>query len=248
MDKEIQNKDNPQNLKLLRHLMVSSIQELTKNNPNINANKIEETNKIKPKMRYPARKRFLSIEEFKEFQSFCSALKRKRYDIFFKILLYTGVKTNILLKAKWSDIDFDTGAWLVDENSHKQRDDYVIYLATQIKDLLPELYHLNKAEHINYDNDYLFPSYRLQKHVTHACMNVLWRKMQKLIPDIHISDLRHTFEHYAIKQKVPPHVLHKMLGYSYRIYNFSHTAYDNAEETQQAWQIMGNYMDKLLYE
>jgi integrase len=206
----------------------------------INTN-IEE--KIKRK-RYPERLRFMTKAEFPEFKEKCHNLKSRRYAILFYIMLFTGVKSKLILSAKWQDLDFVRKIWHIAKESNQGKEGYQIFLSQQVHDLLLELMAIQYQHYLQRDSKYLYPSSYYNKHITSGCINAVWNKFS--FNNLHINDLRYSFAHHASLIGIPEQTTNLMLGLSYRPYNMLYSDPREEQNLFDGWQKIADYMENLL--
>jgi integrase len=69
-----------------------------------------------------------------------------------QIMSYTVVRTNNLIKAEWSEIDFENKLWNIPANKMKNKADFTCPLVDEVIEILKEL------KEFNGDSRYVFPS------------------------------------------------------------------------------------------
>lgn len=93
------------------------------------------------------RSRNLSVKEIREYVHvvYGSSIRRQ-FKLALHVLLLTLVRKSMLLDARWSEIDFDAGEWVIPGARMKGRKgeekEHVVYLSAQVKRLLHELQEL----------------------------------------------------------------------------------------------------------
>ena len=69
-----------------------------------------------------------------------------------ELLMLTFVRTSELIKAKWSEIDFDEAMWIIPAERMKMRKEHMVPLCKRSLEILYELKEMNP------NREYIFPS------------------------------------------------------------------------------------------
>lgn len=93
------------------------------------------------------RSRNLSPKEIREYlQVLYGSNIRRQFKLALHIILLTLVRKGMLLTARWADIDFEAGEWIIPKEKMKGRKgeerEHVVYLSSQVGDLFRELHEL----------------------------------------------------------------------------------------------------------
>ena len=147
--------------------------------------------------RFPPRNRALGPDEIGVLYRLIADPQVKiHYQLAIRLLLLTLARRGELLLARWTEVDFEQGAWTVPPGRAKARKVRRVYLSTQAIDVLIHL----KA--LAGESEYLFPS-PLDSYspMAAACLDVctksICRRARTLnlsLRDIAPSDLRSTAE------------------------------------------------------
>ena len=148
-------------------------------------NELIESNpamKIKPNSETAARIRFLNDEEFQRLQTAIDEIEDLFTRTAFLLLINTGARLSEVLKAKWSDFDFENRVWYL--LSPKAGKSQTIRLTTKMVDVLQQLPRL--GEYMISGRNPNQPRPDLKKP---------WKTLQERtgLTDVGIHDLRRTF-------------------------------------------------------
>ena len=89
-----------------------------------------------------------------------------------EILMYTFVRTGELIKAQWSEFDFEKRIWAIPASRMKMKRDHIVPLSSQVITLLNEL------KKYSGHRTYIFPSQRDPKsHMSNNALLVALRRM-----------------------------------------------------------------------
>lgn len=76
-----------------------------------------------------------------------------------ELLMLTVVRPNELVKAEWSEFDFEKGLWIIPKGRMKMRHDHIVPLSRQAKAILLKRWQANSAADNPYpQSKYVFPS------------------------------------------------------------------------------------------
>lgn len=98
--------------------------------------------------------------EIKEMPEFLKALERNEPRLFartrraMKMLMYTFVRTNELIYAKWPEFDFENARWEIPAERMKMGNPHIVPLSRQVIEILKE--QKEETEHLG--TDWVFPS------------------------------------------------------------------------------------------
>ena len=93
------------------------------------------------------RNRNLSTKEIREYlQVIYRSNIRRQFKLSLHLLLLTLVRKSMLLMAKWPEVNFETGEWLIPKENMKGRReegrDHIVYMSAQVQTLFRELQEL----------------------------------------------------------------------------------------------------------
>jgi integrase len=176
-----------------------------------------------------SRERFLQPTEFPKFLKALSQTTNLDLKDFTLLALLTGVRRGNLLAARWEEIDFERGLWLIPDT--KNREPHVVplvhraveILAARRQRLAESLAKESKkssvtvaVEDLRIESGWVFPG-------TSACGHVLdfktsWRSLLKEagIENFRVHDARRTLAAYAAGENVSLHIVSAMLGHKAR--------------------------------
>ena len=93
------------------------------------------------------RKRNLTPKEIREYiLAIYRSNMRRQFKLALHIILLTLVRKSMLLLARWSDVNFETGEWVIPKEHMKGRKgeehEHVVYMSTQVRNVFRELQEL----------------------------------------------------------------------------------------------------------
>lgn len=116
--------------------------------------------------------------DVKDLPEFIHKLERNEARMFpqtrlaLELMMLTFVRTGELIKAKWSEFDFDEKVWIIPAERMKMRREHIVPLSSRSIEILQEL----KALHRN--REYVFPSMKNPRsHMSHNAMLVALDRM-----------------------------------------------------------------------
>lgn len=148
------------------------------------------------------RQRFLTLEEVQQLNA-ALMVESYRWQAYFPLLLYTGLRKSELLKLKWSSVDLEAKELRLAET--KSGEPHVLPLpepAMRIIEALPR------------DGKYLFPGDRDGCHLVNP--NDAWERIRNRagLPDVCIHSLRHSQASALIREGFSLQVVSKILNHS----------------------------------
>jgi integrase len=195
----------------------------------------------------PYKKSHYAAMDIKELPEFLSRLDRNVARVFpvtqiaIEMLMLTFVRTGELIKAQWSEIDFEEEVWIIPAARMKMRKDHVVPLSNQVLALLERL------KEYRYNSPYLFPSQRTwKKHMSNNAILVALDRMG--YRGQHTGHGFRALAMSAIKEKLGyrHEVIDRQLAHSHR--NQVTAAYDRAQfldERKVMMQDWADFIDKL---
>lgn len=129
-----------------------------------------------------------------------------------KLLVWTGARKNEVLKARWSEFDFEHGFWNKPAAHSKTRKGSTIPLNTGALNLLREM-HAAKGGELVFPSraDPMKPMRKLERFWGIVCKEA---GLANLPQPWHIHDLRHVFASMALEAGVPLLTIAPLLGHS----------------------------------
>ncbi|MHB8622082.1 MAG: tyrosine-type recombinase/integrase [Sulfuricaulis sp.] len=189
-----------------------------------------------------ARNRYLKTSEIKRFvkalDSFPTAEGNR---IAFKLILLTLCRKGELVQARWEHIDLKRGEWRIPSANAKNRNEHIVYLSRQARELFRELQTLAG------ESPWVLPGRDLKHHISFTTLNqatfVLRRQGEKWawLADVHIHDLRRTASTHLHEAGFVSDIIEKSLNHSVAgvrgVYNKAMYA-DQRREMLQQWSDM----------
>ncbi len=105
-----------------------------------------------------------------------------------EFLILTAARTNEVLGAQWSEIDFDNELWTVPADRMKLRIDHEVPLSSRALEILTVL-------HEGRYNNYVFPGTKPGKPLSNMVMEMLLRRMK--ITDVTVHGFRSSFRDWC---------------------------------------------------
>lgn len=183
----------------------------------------------------------VTVDEFPKFlytmHEYRDRINRQTY-LGLRMLLLTFVRTNELVEAVWSEIDFDNAMWIIPANRMKMTMPHMVPLSRQSIVILKEL------KQMNGHREYVFPSYYRPKNP--MCKNTMLAAIKRMGYNGRMTG--HGFRALALG------LLKEKLGYSHELAdrqlahvpkNSVDRAYDRAQFLPQRVNMMQNYADYL---
>jgi integrase len=185
----------------------------------------------------------ISVDELPKFlrdlKAYQPRLSRQTY-LAIWLMLLTFVRTSELIKAKWSEIDWENKLWSIPAERMKMKRPHLVPLSTQAISMLAELKEMNGHwEHI-------FPSIpRPRKHMSNGTVLVALKRME-----YNGKMTGHGFRALAMG------VLKEKLGYSHELVdrqlahvqkNGNDRAYDRGLFLSQRAEMMQKFADYIQY-
>lgn len=182
--------------------------------------------------------------DVKDLPEFVQKLERNEARLFpqtrlaLELMMLTFVRTGELIKAKWSEFDFDAKVWIIPAARMKMRKEHIVPLSSRSIEILQEL----KAMHVN--REYVFPSMKNPR--SHMRNNAMLMALDRMgYRGIHTGHGFRALAMSTIKEK---------LGYSHEVVDrqLAHApksqvdkAYDRAKYLDQRTKMMQDWADYL---
>ena len=151
------------------------------------------------------RDRFLSSSEIERFFEAVREEPDPVWRGFFLLLVFTGVRKNELLSARWNDFNFEERTWRIPQT--KSGRPHVLPLTAPVLHLLAQLPSKDKSE-------WLFPSYGKSGHREEPKRP--WNQIREKAktPDVRIHDLRRTLGSWMAVQGFSLNLIGRVLNHS----------------------------------
>lgn len=174
--------------------------------------------------------KYITLEQFKIFESVIDELK---YKALFNFLYYMGVRKGEALSLKWNDIDFKTSKVKIvktlsnknldkgkkigiKETNTKNKKNRYIGMPVQLKEIMLQLYRMNKKYKDFNKEWYVFGDIRHLSFTTLDRYKAKYfnevKKLDPSIPTITIHQFRHSHASYLISNNIPVHLIAERLG------------------------------------
>jgi integrase len=150
-----------------------------------------------------------------------------------QLLILTAARTNEILKARWSEIDFDSATWTVPSTRMKARREHRVPLAPSA------IAALNRAKQLSSGSDFVFPGGSTARPLSNMVLLQVLRRM-KLTVTAH--GFRSTFRDWAAEQTNFPREVCEM-ALAHTIKNKAEAAYrrgdllDKRRDLMEAWAV-----------
>lgn len=126
----------------------------------------------------PLKKGHYAAMEAKDLPEFLGKLYRNEARLFrqtqlaMELLMLTFVRTNELIKSKWTEFDFEKKIWIIPAKRMKMRRDHIVPLSKQALAILEEM------KKFSGNREYVFPSQRNpREHMSNNAILVALRRM-----------------------------------------------------------------------
>ncbi|MDO3510067.1 tyrosine-type recombinase/integrase [Ralstonia pseudosolanacearum] len=153
-----------------------------------------------------------------------------------QFMALTFVRTSELIRAQWSEIDWDAAEWRIPAERMKMRDPHIVPLSRQAVALLRE------AEKMNGDRPYVFRSAKSKTHINSSTMLFALYRL-----GYHSRMTGHGFRGLAStmlhEQGFSPDVIERQLAHAER--NKVRAAYNHAQYLPERRRMMQHWADHL---
>ncbi|MEO3714643.1 tyrosine-type recombinase/integrase [Roseateles flavus] len=158
-----------------------------------------------------------------------------------KMLFYTMLRKNEVLKAKWSEIDLDRGIWDVPGERMKMKKIHRVFLSSQASELLNLLLVTDDRR------EYVFPSVlRPGLPVGEATLNHLFWRMDFGVPEFAPHGTRGTTATLLREHGFSRDVVELLLAHGERGVAASYHHHEMAEERRRALQYLADEINRLV--
>ena len=195
----------------------------------------------------PFKRGHYAAMDIKQIPEFLSRLDRNEGRLFpqtqmaIQLLMLTFVRTSELIKARWSEINFEEKVWVIPGARMKMRQDHMVPLSKQVLEIFAELKRLNGHR------DYIFPSQRSPRN--HMSNNAILVALDRMgYRGTHTGHGFRALAMSAIKEKLGyrHEVVDRQLAHAHK--NTVDKAYDRAkflDERKVMMQEWADYLDSI---
>lgn len=185
------------------------------------------------------RERWLSDSELSRLLTVLAAHQNQRAANAVRFQLLTGARLGEVLKARWSDIDFERGVWTKPSHHTKQKQTEHIPLSELALALLADM-----QEKVNPTEAYLFPGNATGQPLQD--IKKFWKVVtaQAKIADYRLHDNRHTHASHLVSSGLSLEIVGRLLGHTNptTTKRYAHIADD---PLRAATEVFGAKMDAL---
>ncbi|MBK8892538.1 MAG: tyrosine-type recombinase/integrase [Propionivibrio sp.] len=160
-----------------------------------------------------------------------------------KVLLATCVRKGELTKAKWVDMDFETGIWRVPSENSKTGKGFDVPLAPTVIGWLNELRGLSKQ------SDYVLPARKRgyakkSETISNSTLNAALDRISFGIREFSPHDLRSTARSYLVKQGMSVVAAERSLNHALGGLIGIYDQYDYLDERRSGLEIWAAFLKK----
>lgn len=162
-----------------------------------------------------SRDRALSPAEIKLFLDTAESFPTSQANrIAFRLILLTLCRKGELVKARREQIDLDRNEWRIPPENSKNRQEHIVYLSTQARDLFRKLLELAG------ESDWVLPGRNPKKHISLATLNQVTfvaknsDEASAWLENVRIHDLRRTASTQLHEMGWPADVIEKALAHT----------------------------------
>ena len=168
---------------------------------------------------------------------------RRQFKLALHIILLTLVRKSELLHARWADVNFASGEWLIPEAHSKMGKPHTVYLSKQALELFQELKDLAS------DSALVLPGRgSLTRPFASNALNKALEGVSFDMPPFTIHDLRRTGSTLLHEQGFPSDVVEKALNHSIGGIRGVYNRAEYATPRKQMLQAWADYTDSLTQE
>lgn len=206
------------------------------------------------------RTRSLSADEIRELkQKLPLARLRKRTEIACWIMLSCCCRIGELIKAKWSDVDLETGIWTIPKENAKNNSEHIVHLSDFALSYFKQLREISEG-------DWCYPNHTGKSHVCEKSTTKQLRDRQMSAmnrkPMTHRSakadalilsdgdwiphDLRRTGSTIMQSLHIAPAVIERVLNHTEpNKLKRTYQTYEYTDEKREAWRLLGERLELL---
>jgi integrase len=168
---------------------------------------------------------------------------RRQFKLALHIILLTLSRKAELLLARWKDVNFETGEWLIPEENSKTAKPHIVYLSTQVAEMFREL----KA--LAGDSEFVMPGRCTL--VRPFALNALNKALEGLtfeMDPLTIHDLRRTGATLLTEHGFNRDVIEKALSHEAGGIRAVYIVAEYAEQRKKMLQWWADYVDSIVNE
>lgn len=168
---------------------------------------------------------------------------RRQFKLALHILLLTLSRKSELLLARWEQVNFDAGEWLIPEGNAKTGKPHIVYLSTQVADMFREL----KA--LAGDSELVLPGRgSTRKPFARNALNKALDGLTFDMEPLTIHDLRRTGATLLTEKGFNRDVIEKALSHEKQGIRAVYILAEHAPERKQMLQWWADYVDSIVNE
>lgn len=168
---------------------------------------------------------------------------RRQFKLALHIILLTLSRKSELLLARWKDVDLDKGEWLIPAENSKGGKPHMVYLSTQVADMLREL----KA--LSGDSELVLPGRgSLTRPFAKNALNKALEGLTFDMDPLTIHDLRRTGATLLTEHGFNKDVIEKALSHEHEGIRAVYILAEYAEQRKKMLQWWADYVDSICNE
>lgn len=165
---------------------------------------------------------------------------RRQFKLALHIILLTLSRKSELLLARWEDVNFDTGEWLIPEENAKTGKPHIVYLSTQVSEMFRELKVLAGGSEL------VMPGRSsLKKPFAKNALNTALDGLTFDMDPLTIHDLRRTGATLLTENGFNRDVIEKALSHEHQGIRAVYVVAEYAEQRKRMLQWWGDYVDSI---
>lgn len=155
------------------------------------------------------------------------------------LLCITMVRKSELLKAEWSEFDFEAAIWRIPAERMKKDKEHWVYLSTQAVGLFKELKALATSE------TYVFPARhgRMDKPICKSTLNQAIKMLDMGVQHFVLHDFRRTASTHLHEMGMPSDAIEKALAHTIGGIKGVYNRAQYAEEHKKLLQLWADFVD-----
>ena len=144
-----------------------------------------------------------------------------------EVTIFTATRTNEVIQAHWTEIDLDSGLWIIPAERMKANREHRVPLSQAAVKALKSL--------TGHDKTYVFPGHRRDTHLSNTAMLAVLNRLSR--SDITVHGFRSTFRDWAAEQtNYPREVCESALAHTLR--DKTEAAYRRGDLLEKRRQLM----------
>ena len=168
---------------------------------------------------------------------------RRQFKLALHIILLTLSRKSELLLARWEDVNFDTGEWLIPEENAKTGKPHIVYMSSQVAAMFREL----KA--LAGDSELVMPGRgSLTRPFAKNALNKALEGLTFDMDPLTIHDLRRTGATLLTERGFNRDVIEKALSHEAVGIRAVYIVAEFAEQRKKMLQWWGDYVDGIVSE